>query len=156
MLQYLSEGGSPSQSVLAYLASAQLRKQKSLSNGKQSLTVMIVDDEETLANTTAEILNAAGFYAFVAYDGETALDLAAKLLPDILLTDVVMPNMNGVELALAVEDKFPQTTVILFSGQAGTSDIIDRAQAEGHSFELLAKPIHPLKLIERLKRLAGK
>lgn len=121
--------------------------------GQEYQTVMVVDDEETLANTTTEILNLAGFCAFVAYDGQTALELAAKFHPDILLTDVLMPGMNGVELAVAVRELLPQTDILLISGQAGTIDLLERARSEGHAFDLIAKPIHPLKLIEQLKKL---
>jgi DNA-binding response OmpR family regulator len=114
-----------------------------------------VDDEETLANSTAEILNIAGFCAFVAYDGKAALDLAAELVPDIVLTDVVMPVMNGVDLAIAIRNTLPQTSIVLFSGQTGTTDILGKARAQGYSFELLAKPLHPLKLIEHLKKISA-
>jgi len=152
MLVSASEAA-PSDKLLAYLAAAQSRKESSDAAGKTCSTILVVDDEETLANTTTEILNIAGFCAFVAYDGQTALDLTAKLRPDVLLTDVVMPNMNGVELAVAVRNMFPQTSILLFSGQTGTRDILGKANADGYSFELLAKPIHPLKLIEHLKKL---
>ncbi|HEV2326761.1 MAG TPA: response regulator [Terracidiphilus sp.] len=156
MVPNLSEGAQHPDKILAYLASAKLRKERSHAEGKACPTVLVVDDEETLANTTAEILNLSGFCAFVAYDGKIALDLIAKLHPDILLTDVVMPGMNGVELAIEVRNSFPQASIVLFSGQAGTKDILGKANEEGYSFELLAKPIHPLKLIEHLKNLAQK
>lgn len=155
MLLCLAESAQHPEKILAYLSAAQLRKKRSAADGKPTVTVMVVDDEETLANTTAEILNAAGFCAFVAYDGESALDLSLKFHPDILLTDVVMPRMNGVELALAVKDNFPHTAIVLFSGQAETSDLLGKARAGGHSFDVLAKPVHPLKLIEYLKGVAG-
>lgn len=152
----LSEGAQHSDKILAYLSAAKLRKERSYQEGNACPTVLIVDDEETLANTTAEILNLSGFGAFVAYDAKSALDLIANLRPDVLLTDVVMPEMNGVELAIKVRDVYPDTAIVLFSGQAGTKDILGKAQADGYSFELLAKPIHPLKLIEHLKRVSGK
>lgn len=156
MLPNLSEGAQHPDIILAYLSEAKLRKERSYQEGKTCPTVLIVDDEETLANTTAEILNISGFGAFVAYDANSALDLISELRPDILLTDVVMPGMNGVELAIEVHDAYPATAILLFSGQTGTKDILGKAQAEGYTFELLAKPIHPLKLIEHLKRLSGK
>jgi CheY-like chemotaxis protein len=156
MLQIWPEEVQPSNRFLAYFASAQERKQKMDAAGHEYQTVMVVDDEETLANTTTEILNLAGFCAFVAYDGQTALELAAKFHPDILLTDVLMPGMNGVELAVAVSELLPHTSVLLISGQAGTIDLLEKARNEGHSFDLIAKPIHPLKLIEQLKRLRRK
>jgi CheY-like chemotaxis protein len=153
VLEIWPEAVLPSNRFLTYFAAAQERKEKRQTEGQACPTVLVVDDEETLANTTVEILNLAGFCAFVAYDGETALELAAKFHPDILLTDVVMPRMNGVELAVAISKLLPRTQILLISGQAGTIDLLQRARDEGQSFEVIAKPIHPLKLIERLKNL---
>jgi len=59
--------------------------------------------------------------------------------------------MNGVELAIALQKNFPKSSILLFSGQAGISEILLEGHRQGYQFELLAKPIHPLKLIERLK-----
>lgn len=156
MLEIWSEEVQPSNRFLAYFASAQERRQAMDAAGKEYQTVLVVDDEETLANTTTEILNMAGFCAFVAYDGQTALELAAKFHPDILLTDVLMPGMNGVELGIAIGQLLPRTQILLISGQAGTIDLLEQARSEGHAFDLIAKPIHPLKLIEQLKKLGKK
>lgn len=143
----------PSNKLLAYLAAAEERKREREAEGRECPTVLVVDDEQTLANTTTEILNLAGFCAFVAYNGQSALELAAKFHPDILLTDVVMPGMNGVELAITIRRLLPETHILLISGQAGTIDLLEKAVGEGYSFELIAKPIHPVKLIDRLRKL---
>ena len=156
MLGIWQEIVQPSNKFLAYFTAAQERKLQVEATGRDCPTILVVDDEETLANTTVEILNASGFYAFVAYDGQTALELAAKLHPDVLLTDVVMPGMNGVELAIAISKLLPWTQILLISGQAGTIDLLEKARDEGFSFDLVAKPIHPMKLIEKLNRLHGK
>jgi CheY-like chemotaxis protein len=116
-------------------------------------TVLVVDDERIIADTTAEILNRFGFEATRAYDGQQALKIAATLHPDYLLTDIVMPGMNGVELAITITRTFPTTKTLLFSGQAGISNLLKQAEEEGYAFELLAKPIHPKKLIEFLKNM---
>ena len=113
--------------------------------------VLVVDDQRLIADTIAEFLGDAGFHATPAYDGWTALEIAAKLQPDFLLCDVLMPRMNGVQLAIAARRKYPETKILLFSGQAGISDILLEGQRQGFDFELIPKPIHPLKLIERLK-----
>jgi CheY-like chemotaxis protein len=99
-----------------------------------------------------EILEDAGFDAKTAYDGWEALEIAAQFHPDYLLTDVLMPRMNGVELAIAVRKMLPEAKILLFSGQAGISDILQDGQNRGYEFDLLAKPIHPTKLIARLKK----
>jgi CheY-like chemotaxis protein len=113
--------------------------------------VLVVDDERLIADTCSEILEGAGFEAKTAYDGWAALELAAEFRPDYLLTDVLMPRMNGVELAIALNKMMPSVHILLFSGQAGISQILHQGQERGYEFELLAKPIHPTKLIERLQ-----
>jgi CheY-like chemotaxis protein len=113
--------------------------------------VLIVDDERLLADTTAAILGSAGFRTKTAYDGWEALETARSFHPDYLLTDVMMPLMNGVELAIAITKMLPSTKILLFSGQAGISDLLEEGHSQGYEFPLLAKPVHPLRLIEALK-----
>ncbi len=113
--------------------------------------VLVVDDERRIADTLKEILEMAGFHAVAAYDGWGAIDAATGFQPDYLLSDVLMPGMNGVELAIAMSKMFPAARILLFSGQAGISDILMDGHRQGFEFELIAKPIHPLKLIEHLK-----
>jgi CheY-like chemotaxis protein len=113
--------------------------------------ILVVDDEKLIADTIAEILEGVGFHVAVAYDGWSALEIAARFQPEYLLSDVLMPRMNGVDLAIAVQKTYPAARVLLLSGQAGISEILLSGQKRGFEFELVAKPIHPLKLIERLK-----
>jgi CheY-like chemotaxis protein len=114
-------------------------------------TVLVVDDEELIVDTMGEILEGAGFEVIGVYDGWTALEKIAQRRPDYVLSDVSMPQMNGVQLAIAVRKMYPSTRIILFSGQAGISDILLDGQRQGFQFELIAKPIHPLDLIKYLK-----
>lgn len=115
-------------------------------------TVLVVDDQQMIADTTKEVLKRLGFKAVSTYSGDSALQIAAKMKPDYLLTDVLMPGMNGVELAIMIKNQMPATRIVLFSGQAGITDIMAKARADGYNFELLAKPIHPEKLVEHLRR----
>ena len=114
--------------------------------------VLVVDDEKLIADTCSEILEGAGFEAKTAYNGWAALELAAEFRPDHLLTDVLMPRMNGVELAIAASKMMPSVRILLFSGQAGISEILHQGRVRGYEFELIAKPIHPVKLIARLQK----
>ncbi|WP_263416823.1 response regulator [Terriglobus albidus] len=118
--------------------------------------VLVVDDEKLLADTTAAILRGAGFEARAVYGGWQAVETARSFQPDCLLTDVKMPEMNGIELALVISKMLPATTIVLFSGQAGITELLDHARDNGYEYPLLAKPVHPLALIERLKELAPK
>ena len=115
-------------------------------------TVLLVDDEHRIVDTLAMVLEQAGFRVIPAYSGAMALEKAANVCPEFLLSDVLMPKMNGVELAIAIQKMYPTTRVVLFSGQAGISDILLEGQKKGFEFELIAKPMHPLKIIEHLKR----
>jgi CheY-like chemotaxis protein len=136
----------------AYPRPARSKRQKS-ERGKsrhKKTKVLVVDDEHLIADTTTEILTQSGFHAACAYDGPSALAMASQLVPDIVITDVVMPKMNGVQLAIAIRKILPSAEVILLSGQAGISDIVERGRKEGYSFELIAKPVHPEKLLRRL------
>jgi CheY-like chemotaxis protein len=119
-----------------------------LSNGKAR--ILVADDETTIANTLARILNASGFEAEAVYSGENAVEAARALPPDILITDVVMPGINGIEAAIHIRSFAPSCRIILFSGQASTADLLERAEAKGHHFEILTKPVHPQVLLDHL------
>ena len=115
--------------------------------------VLVVDDERTIADTLVLILNNAGYAASAAYDGEMGLEMALLIPPELLITDVVMPGMNGVELAIAVAEVVPDCRILLFSGQAATNDLLKEAREAGHEFPVLAKPIHPTDLLAQASRM---
>lgn len=118
-------------------------------NGK-AIRVLVADDERTIANTLARILNASGFEARAVYSGEKAVEAARVLQPDILITDMVMTGITGLEAAISILALAPDCRIILFSGQASTADLEERAEATGHRIEILAKPIHPQTLLDHL------
>jgi DNA-binding response OmpR family regulator len=129
------------------------RSQKTESNTTKTkkAMVLVVDDERVIADTMTEILRRSGFNAICAYDGVSALELALQVGPDFVLTDVLMPRMNGVQLAIAIRKALPATEILLLSGQAGITEIVEGGREEGYLFELIAKPIHPEKLLQRLR-----
>ena len=112
--------------------------------------VLVVDDESIIADTLAEILTRSGYEGIAAYDGDSALETALLRPPEMLITDVVLPGMSGIELAITVRRVFPECRIILFSGQASTSDLLAAASKEGHYFTLLNKPLHPQDLLKRV------
>jgi CheY-like chemotaxis protein len=112
--------------------------------------VLIVDDEKVIADTLSMILSRSGFSTMAAYDGFTALELARSARPDLLISDVVMPGMTGVELAITVTQTIPGCKVLLFSGQAATVDLLEKARNAGHNFTTLTKPIHPTDMLNRI------
>ena len=113
--------------------------------------ILVVDDEKVIADTIVQILNKNGFIAEAAYGGEEAIDKAKRACPELVLSDVLMPEIDGVEAAIAIRERCPDTRIILFSGQAATVEILARAREHGHTFELLPKPIHPTQLIKHLR-----
>ena len=115
--------------------------------------VLIVDDEHLIADTLASILNLSGFIAHAVYSGEAALAVLPTICPEIVLTDVRMPGRDGIETAILIREQCPETRIVLFSGQASTGDVIDKARHDGYGFELWPKPIHPRELVKRLRDL---
>jgi CheY-like chemotaxis protein len=123
-----------------------------MTESKGKPRVIVVDDEHVIADTLATILNRAGYEATAVYTGRQAVDLAREITPDLIVSDVIMPDMNGIEAAIVIREMLPACKVLLFSGQAATADLLENARASGHEFEILAKPIHPQDLLAKLRQ----
>ena len=121
-------------------------------HGNPSPRILVVDDETIIADTIVQILNRNGFIAEAAYSGTDAIALAKLHCPELVLSDVMMPQVDGVEAAIAIREHCSDTRIVLFSGQAATVEILARARDRGHNFELLPKPIHPTQLIRHLRQ----
>ena len=113
--------------------------------------VLVVDDERVIADTLSTILNQNGFDASAVYSGISAVDRAREMQPELVISDVIMQDMNGIEAAIRIREILPGCKILLFSGQAATADLLERARAQGHEFEILAKPVHPQDLLAKLK-----
>jgi CheY-like chemotaxis protein len=113
--------------------------------------IIVVDDEPIIADTLVNILEGEGHDALAVSHGESAIKWAKLLPADAVISDVIMPGMNGIETAKAIMQSLPQCRIILFSGQAASVDLLASARAEGYMFEVLPKPINPEKLLEKLK-----
>lgn len=113
--------------------------------------VLVADDEQVIANTLAIILNQAGFEARAVFSGEKAIEALDTFQPNMLISDVIMTGMTGIEAAIKTREKMPNCKILLFSGQAATADLLEKARAEGHEFEILAKPVHPTDLLAKLR-----
>ena len=112
--------------------------------------VLVVDDEEIIADTRVAILASWGYAAMACYDAENALEMARIIPPEILISDVCLTGMNGVDLAVEIRSKVPDCKVILFSGQADSLNLLALARNAGHNFTLLQKPVHPVELLAHL------
>jgi CheY-like chemotaxis protein len=113
--------------------------------------ILVVDDERVIADTLAMILNQSGFEALAVYSGEKAVELASMFVPDMLITDVIMADLNGIDAAIRIRALLPKIKILLFSGQAATADLLEKARSQGYEFEILAKPVHPHDLLTKLR-----
>jgi CheY-like chemotaxis protein len=120
-------------------------------NNQAKPKVLVADDERVIADTLAIILNQSGFDATAVYSGERAVEIAGSLRPDMLISDVIMTDLNGIDAAIKIRSLLPACKILLFSGQAATADLLDRARTQGHEFEILAKPVHPQDLLAKLR-----
>ena len=113
----------------------------------------VVDDESVIANTLAAILKNSGFDAKAFTNPLDALKSAEDQCPDFLVSDVMMPELNGIDLGVQFKAIYPQCRILLFSGQASTADLLESARKGGHDFNLLAKPVHPKDLLATLESM---
>jgi CheY-like chemotaxis protein len=113
--------------------------------------VLVADDERVIADTLAMILNQSGFDARAVYSGERALELAKTFAPDMIISDVIMADLNGIDTAIQLRAMLPKIKILLFSGQAATADLLEKARVQGYEFEILAKPVHPQDLLNKLR-----
>jgi CheY-like chemotaxis protein len=115
--------------------------------------VFVVDDERVIASTLAAILQINGLDARFFFSPLEALEAARTEMPDLLISDVMMPELSGVSLAIEMKETYPDCKVLLFSGQAATYDLLRQAGEQGYYFELLSKPLHPAAILLRIMLL---
>jgi len=120
----------------------------------KDLRVFIVDDEEIIASSLAMILRLhGGIHATSFTDPLKALELAELEAPDLLIADVMMPQLSGIDLAIQLRLLCPNCKMMLFSGHADTIPLLKAARADGFAFEFLTKPVHPADLLARIQNL---
>jgi len=112
--------------------------------------ILIVDDESVIADTLAMILNQSGYSCIAVYDAASALEVVRVTPPQLLISDVVMPGLNGIDLGVEVRGLVPDCRVLLFSGQAATVDLLGDPKYAVHNFVLLNKPVHPRELLSHI------
>jgi DNA-binding NtrC family response regulator len=125
-----------------------------MGQSSREVRVFVVDDHDVIASSLAIILQfQGGFHATSFTDPLEALRASQFDAPDLLISDVVMPQMSGVDLAIRLLEGRPGCRVLLFSGQTATAEMLESAQARGYDFELLAKPVHPAVLLNSIQRV---
>jgi len=123
-----------------------------MQSGRTCRRVLVVDDESIIADSLVMILQRSGMEAAAAYSGEAAVEMVMGFAPDAVICDVILRGMTGIETAIEIGRMLPACRVILFSGQAATADLVRTSHAAGHDFEILAKPVHPKKLLDLLAK----
>jgi DNA-binding NtrC family response regulator len=116
--------------------------------------VLIVDDEESTRELFAELLQRWGYEVDQTADGHGALKLAAETHPDVIISDLVMPKLDGLALVRALREEQPDTPVVIITGK-GTIDAAVEAVREG-VFDFVEKPLDPARLRVILQRALEK
>ncbi|CAA9289430.1 MAG: two component, sigma54 specific, transcriptional regulator, Fis family [uncultured Gemmatimonadaceae bacterium] len=114
--------------------------------------VLVVDDESGILDTLRILLRNEGFEPHTAHGGRQGLEMLTELAPDVVLTDIRMPNVTGVELLSAARAGFPDTPVILMTAQATLQSAI-QAVKEG-AYDYIQKPFRNDELVTSLRRAA--
>ena len=117
---------------------------------------LVVDDDPLITETLAAILQGSGLTAMTAADGFAALELASLIPPEIVITDIAMPGMSGLDMAVELARAVPDCDFILFSSQTATADVAGRMRNSGVNFITMAKPVHPADLLDAIFELLGR
>src|SRR5438045_9108678 len=111
--------------------------------------ILIVDDEESTRELFAELLQRWGYEVDQTADGHGALKIAAETHPDVIISDLVMPKLDGLALVRALREEQPDTPVVIITGK-GTIDAAVEAVREG-DFDFVEQPLDPGRLKAILK-----
>lgn len=114
--------------------------------------VLVIEDEQNVAAFIKKGLNEAGYHVFIAYDGDTGLDLIEQKQIDFILLDVILPGKNGVEIAKEIRSRGHSETPILMLTALGTTDNIVNGLDAGAD-DYLIKPFKFKELLARLRAL---
>lgn len=117
--------------------------------------VLIIDDEPEICKGIVEFLFDAGYSASYALSGPDGLAMIKKDLPSLVLLDVGMPGMDGIEVMRLIHEQFPALPVVILTGHQDTETV--KKMVELGAAEYLTKPIHPETLLNHfVKDLIGK
>jgi DNA-binding NtrC family response regulator len=118
--------------------------------------VFVVYEDNLIGTTLVAFLERNGYRATAFTSPLNALEAARSDAPDILVADVLLPDLSGVKLAVLMANRVPWCRILLFSGAASPEAWHEVAQERSHDFRLLLKPIHPKVLLAELVQLVNK
>jgi PAS domain S-box-containing protein len=115
-------------------------------------TVLVVEDEPVVRDMTSQLLSRSGYQVIAVASGAEAMTRLAVVEAsiDVLITDVIMPNMSGIELAELVMDRYPHVGVVLLSGYTAETLNIERVTTRGATF--VSKPVTSNQLLQAVHR----
>ncbi|MCF8067509.1 MAG: response regulator [Desulfobacterales bacterium] len=114
-----------------------------------NLKILLVDDEDDFINTLAERLELRGLKSLTVHDGESAIRLLDTEQFDIMLLDVMMPGMSGLETLKHVKIDHPDLPVILLTGHGSTKDGMEGMRMG--AFDYLVKPVNIKDLLKKIE-----
>ena len=127
------------------------RRKRAPEQALRGMRVLVVDDDLGICRTLREILQRDGCFVEVAGDGVAALSALQRLSFDVVLTDVVMPNMDGYELYTAIRERRPDLPVLMMTAFHYDKDhIIKRSRMAGLETVIFKKPVDPDRLRQML------
>lgn len=115
--------------------------------------ILVVDDDHRIADSLTEMLCKSGCDAMACYDGQSALRECEFRTPDLVISDVVMPGLNGIELGMQVMQLHPRCKVLLISNGDGSAEHHQQLSLTNGHFEVLPKPIQPLELLVKINSI---
>jgi DNA-binding NtrC family response regulator len=117
--------------------------------------ILVIDDEHVVAESLALIFSRHGFEVSVAHSAEDAIEVIATEEPATAFIDVMLPGMDGIEFAKVLKSNWPKCRIVLMSGHPGAAELLQRAQNEGRTLVILAKPVDPNRFLEIASRGSG-
>lgn len=113
--------------------------------------VLMVDDEEDFVKTLAERMKMRDLDSEVALNGEQALQIVDDQIPDVMVLDLKMPGIEGMEVLRRVRKAYPQVQVVILTGHGSEKDEAEARRLGAYDY--LQKPVDIEKLIQTLKRV---
>jgi diguanylate cyclase (GGDEF)-like protein len=137
-------------STLSTFRNSAMLEKESLDTSHKDIQILVVDDDATVRFLMNEFMETVGYTSYMAASGEEALDLLRKRKVDVVITDIMMPGMDGLELTERVKDEWDIEIIVMtgFSGDYSYEEVINKGASD-----FVFKPVRFEELLLRLKRV---
>ena len=115
--------------------------------------VCVVDDDVMITNSLSLILGREGFDVAAFTNPLEAMEYMQANPPDLLISDIMMPQLSGIDLAIRTAESLPDCGILLVS--AAPEEVLHQARADGYDFRLLQKPLHPKDLLHEINLMGA-